>query len=118
MRIEENSASFDQIPTLIIVRRELSKAGHQYFTFLSEEGCDYLKDYLEGRMREGEEIEPESAVVTPKQRIKPFIRSINVGDIIRGVIRKAGFPWRPYVLRSYFDTQLMLAESKGPVLRL
>ncbi|NIM44298.1 MAG: site-specific integrase, partial [Nitrososphaeria archaeon] len=36
---------------------------------------------------------------------------------IRVAIRKAGFPWRPYVLRSYFDTQLMLAESKGLVLR-
>jgi hypothetical protein len=29
----------------------------------------------------------------------------------------AGFGWRPYVLRAYFDTQLMLAESKGLVLR-
>ena len=32
-------------------------------------------------------------------------------------IRAPGFEWRPYVLRSYFDTQLMLAESKGLVLR-
>jgi hypothetical protein len=35
----------------------------------------------------------------------------------REPIRTAGFKWRPYVLRSYFDTQLMLAESKGLVLR-
>ena len=39
-----------------------------------------------------------------------FISNINA-------IRKAGFNWRPYVLRAYFDTQLMLAESKGLVLR-
>jgi hypothetical protein len=56
-------------------------------------------------------------MVTPKMRIKPFIKTVNIGDIIRGAIRKAGFLWRPYVLRSYFDTQLMLAESKGLVLR-
>jgi len=68
-------------------------------------------------MREGEEIGPESAVVTPKQRMKSFIRDVNVGDTIRKAIRKDGFPWRPYVLRSYFDTQLMLAESKGLVFR-
>lgn len=37
--------------------------------------------------------------------------------ILSLAIRKAGFDWRPYVLRSYFDTQLMLAESKGLVLR-
>lgn len=42
---------------------------------------------------------------------------MNVGDIIRGPLRSAGFQWRPYVLRSYFDTQLMIAESKGMVIR-
>jgi hypothetical protein len=68
-------------------------------------------------MREGEELTLESAIVTPKRRMKPFIRATNVGDVIRSAIRKAGFEWRPYVLRSYFDTQLMLAESKGLVLR-
>jgi len=32
-------------------------------------------------------------------------------------MRDAGLAWRPYVLRSYFGTQLMLVESKGLVLR-
>ena len=117
MRVLDGVVEFEAVPTLVVVRRDLSKAGHQYLTFLSEEGCDYLKDYLETRMREGEELTPESAIVTPKQRMKPFIRATNVGDVIRSAIRKAGFSWRPYVLRSYFDTQLMLAESKGLVLR-
>jgi hypothetical protein len=117
MTIEEQTVGFESVPTLMVVRRELSKARHQYLTFLSEEGCEYLKDYLETRMREGEELSRESAIVTPKRRMKPFIRATNVGDVIRSAIRKAGFDWRPYVLRSYFDTQLMLAESKGLVLR-
>ena len=117
MKIEGKMVEFECNPTLVVVRRELSKAGHQYLTFLSEEGCEYLKDYLETRMREGEALSPESAIVTPKQRMKPFIRATNVGDVIRLAIRKAGYEWRPYVLRSYFDTQLMLAESKGLVLR-
>jgi len=117
MRVEGKTVEFEAVPTLVVVRRELSKAGHQYLTFLGEEGCDYLKDYLETRMREGEKLTKDSAIVTPKQRMKPFIRATNVGDVIRSAIRKAGFKWRPYVLRSYFDTQLMLAESKGLVLR-
>jgi len=117
IRIKGASVDFQQIPALVIVRKELSKAGHQYFTFLSEEGCEYLKDYLEERIREGERLDPDSPMITPKRKMKPFIRAVNVGDIIRGAIRKAGFRWRPYVLRSYFDTQLMLAESKGLVLR-
>ncbi|MEM0265276.1 MAG: hypothetical protein QXP13_04740 [Candidatus Methanomethylicia archaeon] len=37
--------------------------------------------------------------------------------MIREAIRRAGFSWRPYVLRAYFDTQLMIAELKGLILR-
>lgn len=117
LKVENGTIIFSEVPTLLIVRKELSKAGHQYFTFLSQEGCNYLKDYLEERLRAGEEINSASPVITPKQRMKPFIRTINIGDIMRGAMRQAGFPWRPYVLRSFFDTQLMLAESKGLVLR-
>jgi len=117
VRVEGESIVFDKVPTMVVVRRELSKAGHQYFSFLSEEGCEYLRDYLESRLKSGEKLTPNSPIITPKAAPKPFIRSTNVGDMIRAAIRKAGFKWRPYVLRSYFDTQLMLAESRGLVLR-
>lgn len=117
LKIEGITVNFSKVPALIIVRQNISKAGHQYFTFLSEEGCEYLKDYLEERMRQGENLSAISPVITPKRRMKPFIRTVNVGDLMRVAIRKSGCPWRPYVLRSYFDTQLMLAESKGLVLR-
>ena len=117
MRIEGNAVKFERIPTMVIVRPELSKARHQYFTFLSEEGCQYLKDYLEERILSGERLTLNSSIIRPKVADKPFIRTVNIGDMIRKAIRKAGFNWRPYVLRAYFDTQLMLAESKGLVLR-
>lgn len=117
LKIENKTVAFSVVPAIVFVRKELSKAGHQYFTFLSEEGCGYLKDYLEERLREGEHLIPASPIITPKQKMKPFIRTTNIGDVIRGAMRQAGLPWRPYVLRSYFDTQLMLAESKGLVIR-
>jgi hypothetical protein len=117
LKVKKDEVVFETIPAMVVIRRELSKAGHRYFTFLSEEGCEYIKDYLEERLRLGEELGPDSPVITPKAASNPFITSTNIGDIIRGAIRKAGHPWRPYVLRSYFDTQLMLAESKGHVLR-
>jgi len=117
MKIEKGEVVFEKVPTMVVVRKELSKAGHQHFTFLGEEGCEYLKDYLESRLKEGEKLTPDSPILTPKVAPKPFIRSTNIGDMIRAAIRKAGFKWRPYVLRAYFDTQLMLAESKGLVLR-
>jgi hypothetical protein len=117
MKIENGKVIFDKMPTMVVVRRELSKSRHQYFTFLSEEGCEYLKDYLESRMKKGEKLTLDSPILRPKFAPKPFIRSTNIGDMVRVAIRKAGFKWRPYVLRAFFDTQLMLAESKGLVLR-
>ena len=36
MKVDGNSVDFAQIPPIVTVRKELSKAGHQYFTFLSE----------------------------------------------------------------------------------
>jgi hypothetical protein len=117
LTIGHGEANFDTIPSMLIVRPSLSKARHQYFTFLTEEACGYVKDYLEERARNGEKLNPNSAVVRPKVTGKQFIRTVNVGDMIRSALRGAGYSWRPYVLRSYFDTQLMLAESKGLVLR-
>jgi len=84
MKIENKSVISSKMPAMVIVRKELSKAGHQYLTFLSEEGCEYLKDYLEERTRGEETITLASPIITPKLRIKPFIRTVNVGDIIRG----------------------------------
>lgn len=116
MEITDNGVEFMKMPTLIRVRRELSKSRRSYQTFLGEEGCEYVKDYLNKRTRDGERLDKSSSLVRPKVPRRPFISAVNIGDACRKAIRLAGFSWRPYVLRSYFDTQLMLAESKGVVL--
>jgi len=117
LKIVGKEVTFEKVPSLIRVRASLSKRRGEYFTFLSEEGCEYLQEYLRMRLRKGEKLDKNSAIIVPKAAHKQFIRTINIGDMIRKPIRKAGFSWRPYVLRSYFATQLMLAESKGLVLR-
>jgi len=117
LKVDGSKITFVSMPTMLVIRSSLSKARHQYFTFLTEEACGYLKDYLEERARNGEKLSTDSAIVRPKVAEKPFIRTVNIGDMMRLAIRKAGYPWRPYVLRAYFDTQLMLAESKGLVMR-
>ena len=114
---ETKNVVFKVLPILIRVRKGLSKARHQYLTFLCEEGCRYLKEYWEYRMQHGEVLTPDSAAVKARFGKKQFIRTTNIGDKIRDGIRAAGFDWRPYVLRCYFDTQLLLAESKGLVTR-
>jgi len=118
LRIEDGKVVFEKTPTLVVVRAGLSKAKHRYFTFLGQEGCTYLAEYLEARVREGEGLTAESPVIgheTQRGMVNKFIRTVKIGDLIRQEMRKAGVYKRPYVLRCYAETQLIIAESKGKV---
>ena len=119
MVIEDGVVDFKNIPTTVIVRKTLSKTKNQFFTFLCSERCGYLKQYLEWRLRRGENLQPKSALITPftAKLAGQHIRTINIGDLMRKPIRNAGFQWRPYVFRRYFDTRLMIAESDGLIIR-
>jgi hypothetical protein len=118
----KQEVEFEKIPALIRVRNNLSKAGHEYFSFLTAEGCQYLKEYLEQRMRDGEDLNEDSPILTPKKdshtkkALGSHISTTNVRDMIRAAIKtKAGFEWRPYVLRAYFDSQTLIAENNGKI---
>jgi len=111
--VKGKTLTFRKVPLEVVVRPELSKSDRRYFTFLGPEAAGYLKAYLEGRLRDGEKLTDRSDVIAPTWSKKAFLTSINVGDAIRKAIRAAGFRWRPYVLRAYCDTQLLLAESRG-----
>ena len=107
-----------------MVRREVSKTSHRYFTFLPKQGCDYLKAYLEKRLKSKEELSADSLVVAispgfegvgrNSNKKSRFITTRNVSRLIREAMRPR-FSWRSYVFRSYFDTQLLLAESHGKI---
>lgn len=125
MRIETRNVVFAMIPARVVVRRELSKAGHKYFTFLTGEGCEYLKAYLEKRLAMGEGVEADSAVISvkpgfegigfrSKERGSGHITTKTITKEIRDAIRPR-YQWRPYVLRAYFDTQLLVAENHGKI---
>ncbi len=115
LKIEEDQVTFQRIPAQINVGEDLSKSGNKYFTFLGQEGCMYLQNYLIERIRSGEIINQESAIITAAKlgyRGKQHITAVNVGDLMRNAIRNAGFTWRPYVLRAYFDSRLLLAQDE------
>ena len=111
--VKGKTLTFRKVPLEVVVRPQLSKSDRRYFTFLGPEAAGYLKAYLEGRLRDGKKLTDDSDVIAPTWSEKAFLTSINVGDAIRKAIRAAGFRWRPYVLRAYCDTQLLLAESRG-----
>jgi hypothetical protein len=126
LEINGDSIDFTMSPTQIVVPKHLSKRKQKYITFLTNEGMDYLKNYLEGRIALGEKLGPESPIITvaPGYDRKGksemnygsnFIITKSITNEIRRALRPR-FKWRPYVFRNYCDTQLMLAESHGKIL--
>jgi hypothetical protein len=125
--IEGEAVHFKKTPTIVYIPASLSKARHKYFTFLPLEGQEYLKAYLEKRIARGEKLRRDAPVIAAapgfermgkrsgsKNYGSPFIETQNITREIRQAMRPR-FTWRPYVLRAYFDTQLLLAESKGKI---
>ncbi|MHA1410000.1 MAG: site-specific integrase [Candidatus Odinarchaeia archaeon] len=124
LEINETEVCFTSTPTRVVVRYELSKAKHKYHTFLGPEGCEYLKAYMEKRLADGEQLQPNTAVITYKSgyaetgyrgessRESMHLTTKTVTKEIRDAMRPK-YDWRPYVLRSYFDTQLLVAENNG-----
>lgn len=125
LTVKGNRVVFQRIPTMIVVRPEISKGRNRYFSFLPAEGCEYLAAYLNKRLAEDETITPSTPLIAVKpgyelqgkgkrNRGSNFITTRNVSREIRQAIRPA-FQWRPYVLRAYFDTQMLMAESHGRI---
>ncbi|MGI0016176.1 MAG: site-specific integrase, partial [Nitrososphaera sp.] len=118
MVIVDKQVQFAKVPTRIFVRSNLSKTRQKYFTFLSSEGCSYLKEYLEARIRQGEELKRDSPLIEYERlstKARPHLPTRKVTALIRKAMRKAGMFKRPYVLRAYAETQLIIAESKGRI---
>ena len=121
LEIVKGKIEFKKIPAEITVRPELSKARHQYLTFLSEEGCKYMTEYLNERTNSKEKISGESPLILPnesksrKETKNRFLETQLISREIKKAIKKAGFTWRPYVLRAYFATNLDIAEASGKI---
>lgn len=119
----KNLVSFASNPPRIVVRKTLSKTHHEHFTFLTDLGVKRLIAYLNERLLSGEPLLPESPVIAPFAKYgrfrgenegKKFVETITIRKDIQKAMRPR-FSWRPYVLRAFFDTQLLIAESRGKI---
>ncbi len=134
--VVDGTVSFEKVPAMVVVRKPLSKVGHQYFAFLPEEGCRYLKNYLEWRLRPkevrrpmndgrrpqviklpGEKLEPGSPLIAAlKIKGTTNVTTTKIREEIKQAIVTAGFSWRPYVLRRYFEVNMMSARVRQVIL--
>ena len=115
--------TFVSKPPRIVIRKTISKANHEYYTFLTDFGAKRLLAYLNDRLVSGESLTPESPVIAPFAKYvrnrgenigKRFVETITIRKQIQNTMRPR-FSWRPYVLRAFFDTQLLIAESRGKI---
>lgn len=116
-----------RVPTMVRVRRELSKNKRPYFTFAPVQTCRYIAGYLERRIARGENLGPDSPVVRVSLRRerqgRPVDADLHGSEFLAtsGLTKEIRrFLWtqvklRPYVLRSYFDTNLELAERNSKI---
>ncbi|MEM3584515.1 MAG: hypothetical protein QW193_04445 [Nitrososphaerales archaeon] len=121
--IHQGEAKWIQTPPLIIVRKTLSKAKHQYFTFITNLGAKKLLAYFNDRLARGEILVADSPVIAPdsiyktyrgNNANKKFLPTSRICREIRETLRPR-FQWRPYVFRAFFDTQMLIAESRGKI---
>ncbi|NNN17133.1 MAG: hypothetical protein HKL79_02050, partial [Thermoplasmata archaeon] len=122
-----------ELPFVIRVAAELSKTRRQYITFGTEQLATALVAYLNSRRENGEKLNEHSPVVVPgtlrgiavrsrrEARFgRGFIAMKNVVKEVQDVLHSSapeGVRWRPYVLRSYCSTRLLLAEGQGKISR-
>lgn len=126
-----DTLKFTKTPSRMIVRSSLSKARHQYFTFLSPETQINIITYLNERASQNEVLTMKSPLLQIDLRKQfnyqgklngdllkdrksgnKFLRTMLITRKIREIIRKSGYDFRPYVLRAYFITALDNAENK------
>ena len=133
LKSEKGSAKFSSVPFVIRVPANLSKTRVSYVTFGTAQLATALLSYLDQRTREGEKLRPDSPVIAcgPMRGIalisrdaarfsKGFLTTKVVTEEIRSVLHACapeGVRWRPYVLRAYCSTRLLMAEGEGRITR-
>ena len=113
---------FTEVPTLVVVRPEISKASHRYRTFFPNETCRDIIAYLHKRRSGGEELTEDSPLVAVNPAMRRRGWRVHTGSDSRHIvttvvsrdIRSAMRPvykYRPYILRSFFSTRLLISVS-------
>lgn len=82
------------------------KKGAKHETFIIAEGCKYLKDYLDQRIRNEEKLTKESYVIAQKKGKQ--VSEDWLESMIREHFGKLGYKdVRPYVLKKYCENRML-----------
>ncbi|MEE9236652.1 MAG: hypothetical protein V3U52_02530 [Thermoplasmata archaeon] len=123
--VKEGEVKVRRTPAMVKVRAKLSKTRRRYFSFLTTEGTEIVRAYLQSRLDKGEKLTQDSAIIRCTagrefggRRVNGanygshFIVSRNIAREVRESFGKE-IRSRPYVLRSFFNTSLLIARSRA-----
>ena len=126
--------SFSEVPFVVRVPADISKTRTAYTSFGSSQLASTFLAYLSERQEGGEVLLPGSPVIAAKpntrgvalktkreSRFKTlFVTTTNLmAELHSALVVSApeGVRWRPYVLRGYCSTRLLMAEGAGKMTR-
>jgi len=123
LKVSSDGVEFSKLPAVLRIRQskvQLSKKGHQYFTFIPEQSSKYIKDYLDMRLRQGEKLNADSPIISTDTRGSNIRKTGILATAfllrdVRDAIEKSGLKFRPYALRVYWASAMDVAEAKGLV---
>jgi|SRR5579871_1209763 len=131
LKLGRSGPEFGEVPFVIRVPASLSKTRVAYVTFGTAQLASTLLTYLEQRRDAGEPLGAASPVVASNAvrgiarrsredaaHSKGFLTTKVVVEEIREALHAAvpeGVRWRPYVLRAYCSTRLLMAEGAGKI---
>ncbi len=132
--LDGTGGRFERVPFQIVVPAKHSKTRKSYLTFGSTEMAEAVVLYLRERIGKGEKLSDESPLLASSGQgrgssdrvgkfLKPageFLTTKALTFDLRSDIRKVrpgGETFRPYTLRAYCSTQLLIAESRGLIVR-
>jgi len=108
MRIFDKKVIFEKIPTRVKIRAILSKNKKEYQTFLIEFGCMIVKNWLELRLRRGEQLDSNSLIVPTDCETASLRQRANIiARRLYTVFNKINYSSRPYSLKDFYATALL-----------
>ena len=125
--------TIEPVPFVVRVPAAISKTRRAYTTFGTKQLATALLAYLESRREKGEGLAPDSPVVVAGIARGAAARSLEGAKFRRGFLTTKGVVeevhdalkstvpeggrWRPYVLRAYCSSRLLMAEGAGKITR-
>lgn len=106
-------------PVKITIKGATAKERKSRITFISKEAKDSLNSYLEKRKGKGENITPDSSLITTSGGVKMSYQNLQfiLNNAFKKVSKKEGkrYKLHAHSLRKWFKTQMISAGVPGPI---